>query len=165
MIDRIKTIIYAAHQTALDQLFARPATVLERLVPDGILISHDPEDPHIVLLEFARTSDDTLHFSGLRRATKELKYLRLQRALQNLYPQAIIDFCPLIIGSRASLPEMEWRDALKCFPRDQLTPPVLTASFKAAVTGAVFALTDIWRARQAALSLRRGVPPPPPDVS
>ena len=58
----------------------------------GILISRDPEDPHIVLLEFARTSDDTLHFSGLRRATKELKYLSLQRALHHLYPQATIDF-------------------------------------------------------------------------
>ena len=155
----------AAHRAALDPLFARPTTALERLVPDGILISHDPEDPHIVLLEFARTSDDTLHFSGLRRATKELKYLSLQRALHHLYPQATIDFCPLIIGSRASLPEMEWRDALKCFPRDQLTPSVLTALFKAAVTGAVFALTDIWRARQAALSNRRGVPPPPPNAS
>ena len=154
----------AAHRAALDPLFARPTTALERLVPDGILISRDPEDPHIVLLEFARTSDDTLHFSGLRRATKELKYLSLQRALHHLYPQATIDFCPLIIGSRASLPEMEWRDALKCFPRDQLTPPVLTALFKTAVTGAVFALTYIWRARQAALSNRRGVPPPPPDA-
>ena len=148
--------------TVLDPLFARPATVLERLVPDGILISRNPEDSHIVLLEFARTSDDTLHFSGLRRATKELEYLSLQRALQRLYPQATIDFCPLIIGSRASLPEMEWRDALKCLPRDQLTSSVLTALFKAAVTGAVHALTDIWRARQSALSLRRGVPPPAP---
>ena len=155
----------AAHQTVLDPLFARPTPALERLMPDGILISHDPEDTHIVLLEFARTSDDTLHFSGLRRATKELKYLSLQRALQRLYPQATIDFYPLIIGSRASLPEMEWRDALKCLPRDQLTSSVHTALFKAAVTGAVFALTDIWRARQAALSLLRGVPHPPPNVS
>ena len=150
----------AAHQAALDPLFTRPTPALERLVPDGILISHDPEDTHIVLLEFARTSDDTLHFSGLRRATKELKYLSLQRALQRLYPHATIDFCPLIIGSRASLPEKEWRDALKCHPCDQMTSSVFTALFKAAVTGTVFTLTDIWRARQAALSLRRGVPPP-----
>ena len=97
----------AAHQAALDPLFARPTPALERLVPDGILISHDPKDTHIILLEFARTSDDTLHFNCLPRATKELKYLSLQRALQSLYPYAIIDFCPLIIRSRASLPEME----------------------------------------------------------
>ena len=84
----------------------RPNTLLERLIPDGILISHDT-DPHIVILEFARTSDDTLHFSGIRRAHKELKYIPLQHALQELDPNASIDICPLIIGARASLPEKE----------------------------------------------------------
>ena len=149
------------HRAALEAIFMRPNTLLERLIPDGILISHDP-DPHIVILEFARTSDDTLHFSGLRRAHKELKYIPLQHALQELYPNASIDICPLIIGARASLPEKEWRDALKCIPRDHLPPAAITTLFKAAVTGAVFALTDLWSARQAALALRRGVPPPAP---
>ena len=93
----------------------RPNTPLERLIPDGILISHDTEDLHIVIMEFARTSDDTLHFSGLRRAAMALYYLPLQRALKTIYPDAKIDICPLIIGTRASLPEKEWREALKMF--------------------------------------------------
>ena len=150
--------ISTAHREALEHIFMRPNTPLERLIPDGILISHDTGGLHIVIMEFARTSDDTLHFSGLRRAAKALYYLPLQRALQTIYPDAKIDICPLIIGTRASLPEKEWREALKCFPRDHLSPSTITTLFKAAVTGAVFALTDLWSARQAALALRRGVP-------
>ena len=103
----------------------RSNTLLERLVPDGILISHDT-DPHIVILEFARTSDDTLHFSGLRRAHKELKYIPAQHALQELYPNASFDICPLIIGARGPLLEKEWRDALKCIPRDHLPPTAIS---------------------------------------
>ena len=116
-------------------------------------------------MEFARTSDDTLHFSSLSRARKELKYLPLRRALLLLYPCSTIDICPLIIGTRASLPEAEWRSALSCLS-DALPLSVFPMIFRAAITGTVIALSDIWRVRQAVRASHPATHPgPPPDAS
>ena len=74
----------ASHQSTLDPILTGATgdpSLPERNVPDGILISTDSMRNHIGLIEFALTSDDTLHFSGLSRARKELKYLPLRRAL------------------------------------------------------------------------------------
>ena len=157
----------ATHQSTLDPILTgatRDPSLPERNVPDGILISTDSTRNHIVLIEFARTSDDTLHFSGLSRARKELKYLPLRRALLLLYPCSTIDICPLIIGTRASLPEAEWRSALSCLS-DALPLSVFPMIFRAAITGTVIALSDIWRVRQAVRASHPATHPGPPPVA
>ena len=120
-----------------------------------------------MLIEFARTSDDTINFHGMRRAIKELKYYPLHNALQQLYPTARIHLCPPILGTRASVPEQDWQHTLRsAFTTDTLPPRILTKLYRAATRGAVIALANTWSARLAAIAETRTNPaesPSPPD--
>jgi hypothetical protein len=75
------------------------------------------------------------------------------------------------LGTRASVPELDWQHTLRsAFSTHTLPPRILTKLYRAATRGAVIALANTWSARLAALAATRSDPasaesslPPPMD--